>query len=67
MNILLTYILISSFQSLLSDSRPMTLCDVLYDHNHVSLHYLRNKIKIKEIKSKKIDKIKIKYKSSSIP
>jgi len=51
--------------TLLPDSRLMISC-------YVSLHCLRNKRKVKEkkIKSKKIDKnnkIKIKYKSSSIP
>ena len=63
MNILLTYNLTSSFQSIFSDSRPMTLCHVTH---HVSLHHSRNKrnknIRKRKRKSKKIDKMKRKLK-----
>ena len=70
-NILLTYTLISSFQPLLLDSRPMTLCHVMLHMTTVTYIFIiqekeKRKKKKTNIKSRKIDKKKEKCLSSSI-
>ena len=67
-NILLTYTLTLSFQSLLLDSRLMTLCYVICDMSfHCSRKKGKQKKKKRNIKSRKIDKKeRKKYSSPSI-